>query len=229
MFIGRLDHQKGVDLLLESAPWILDQGCQLVMLGSGRADLEQGLRSLEASRHDAARCWVGFDVPFAHRLTAGADVCVMPSRFEPCGLQVKGGKGGKGREGGRRWCAVLIEIDFNHQKKTPQTNHSPPPSFLSPQQMSSQRYGTPVVAHATGGLRTTVLPHDPETDRGTGWLFDRYDGEGLRTALHHAITTYRDWRPSFHAIARRGMETDWSWTAAAERYERELIAAKYSW
>ena len=183
MFIGRLDHQKGVDLLLESTPWLVGQGCQVVLLGSGRADLEDALRALEASHRDAVRCWVGFDVPFAHRLTAGADVCVMPSRFEPCGLQ----------------------------------------------QMYAQRYGTPVVAHAVGGLRSTVIPFDPAADTGTGWLFDRCEGEALRGALHNAVATYREWRPSFLDVARRGMGVDWSWTKAAEAYERELIAAKYTW
>lgn len=44
-FIGRLDYQKGVDLICESYDWLMDQGVQLVMLGSGREDLENALRS----------------------------------------------------------------------------------------------------------------------------------------------------------------------------------------
>ena len=48
--------------------------------------LEEGMRWLEASNKDKARGWVGFNVPFSHRLTAAADIILMPSRFEPCGL-----------------------------------------------------------------------------------------------------------------------------------------------
>jgi starch synthase len=62
------------------------QGAQLVCLGTGDTTLEDGLRWLEGTYKQQARGWVGFDVPFSHRLTAGADILLMPSRFEPCGL-----------------------------------------------------------------------------------------------------------------------------------------------
>ncbi|TKV93707.1 hypothetical protein SEVIR_9G243600v4 [Setaria viridis] len=85
-FIGRLDHQKGVDLIAEAMPWIAGQDVQLIMLGTGRQDLEDTLRRLESQHYDRVRGWVGFSVQLAHRMTAGADVLLMPSRFEPCGL-----------------------------------------------------------------------------------------------------------------------------------------------
>ncbi|RRT65854.1 hypothetical protein B296_00019106 [Ensete ventricosum] len=85
-FIGRLDHQKGVDLIAEAMPWIVAQDVQLVMLGTGRPDLEEVLRRSERENHDKVRGWVGFSVKMAHRITAGADILLMPSRFEPCGL-----------------------------------------------------------------------------------------------------------------------------------------------
>ncbi|GMJ04139.1 starch synthase 2 [Hibiscus trionum] len=85
-FIGRLDQQKGVDLIAEAIPWMVDQDVQLVMLGTGRPDLEQMLRQFENQHGDRIRGWVGFSVKTAHRITAGADVLLMPSRFEPCGL-----------------------------------------------------------------------------------------------------------------------------------------------
>lgn len=74
-FIGRLDYQKGVDLIRDSHGWLMSQGVQLVMLGSGRADLENDLRSMEASHNQQTRSWVGFSVKMAHRITAG--VCVV--------------------------------------------------------------------------------------------------------------------------------------------------------
>ncbi|KAJ0754414.1 putative starch synthase [Helianthus annuus] len=85
-FIGRLDVQKGVDLIAESVPWIVDQDVQLVMLGTGRPDLEQMLREMENRYPEKIRGWVGFSVKMAHRITAGVDILLMPSRFEPCGL-----------------------------------------------------------------------------------------------------------------------------------------------
>ncbi|XP_048598822.1 starch synthase 2, chloroplastic/amyloplastic-like [Brassica napus] len=65
---------------------MMSQDVQLVMLGSGRPDLEEVLRRMEYQYRDKARGWVGFSVRTAHRITAGADVLLMPSRFEPCGL-----------------------------------------------------------------------------------------------------------------------------------------------
>ncbi|KAL5224281.1 hypothetical protein ABZP36_010920 [Zizania latifolia] len=85
-FIGRLDHQKGVDLIAEAMPWIAGQDVQVIMLGTGRHDLEDTLRRLESQHYDRVRGWVGFSVRLAHRMTAGADILLMPSRFEPCGL-----------------------------------------------------------------------------------------------------------------------------------------------
>ncbi|CAN1146161.1 Granule-bound starch synthase 2, chloroplastic/amyloplastic [Linum perenne] len=85
-FIGRLDNQKGVDLIAEAIPWMVEQDVQLVMLGTGRQDLEELLRQFEGQYGDKVRGWVGFSVKTAHRITAGADILLMPSRFEPCGL-----------------------------------------------------------------------------------------------------------------------------------------------
>ncbi|GMN42229.1 hypothetical protein TIFTF001_011450 [Ficus carica] len=85
-FIGRLDQQKGVDLIAEAIPWMMGQDVQLIMLGTGRPDLEQMLRNFESQYHDKVRGWVGFSVKTAHRITAGVDILLMPSRFEPCGL-----------------------------------------------------------------------------------------------------------------------------------------------
>lgn len=85
-FIGRLDQQKGVDIIAEAIPWMMGQDVQLVMLGTGRQDLEQMLRDFENQHRDKVRGWVGFSVKMAHRITAGIDILLMPSRFEPCGL-----------------------------------------------------------------------------------------------------------------------------------------------
>lgn len=84
--ISRLDAQKGIELVGDSLEWLLAQDVQLVMLGSGAPHLERILREAEARWPDRARGWVGFDETLAHRIEAGADIFLMPSRFEPCGL-----------------------------------------------------------------------------------------------------------------------------------------------
>ncbi|MEZ4236610.1 MAG: glycogen/starch synthase [Myxococcota bacterium] len=85
-FIGRLDHQKGLDLLEGIAPWLLGHDLQLVALGSGASRWQDFLRTLERAAPSRVRARIGFDEPLAHRIEAGADVFLMPSRFEPCGL-----------------------------------------------------------------------------------------------------------------------------------------------
>ncbi|KAK9204555.1 hypothetical protein WN943_014817 [Citrus x changshan-huyou] len=85
-FIGRLDYQKGIDLIRLAAPEILADDIQFVMLGSGDPQFESWMRDTEATYKDKYRGWVGFNVPISHRITAGCDILLMPSRFEPCGL-----------------------------------------------------------------------------------------------------------------------------------------------
>ncbi len=84
--IARLDHQKGIDLVEAAAPWLMRHDLQLVMLGSGSPALEGFFRHAEHAWPDKARGWVGFNEGLAHRIEAGADMFLMPSRFEPCGL-----------------------------------------------------------------------------------------------------------------------------------------------
>jgi starch synthase len=84
--VSRLTSQKGLDLLLEAVPALLREGAQLVVQGSGDAALEQAFKALAAA-HPAQVCArIGYDEALAHRLIAGADAILVPSRFEPCGL-----------------------------------------------------------------------------------------------------------------------------------------------
>ncbi|XP_044462012.1 starch synthase 1, chloroplastic/amyloplastic isoform X2 [Mangifera indica] len=85
-FIGRLDYQKGIDLIRAATPEIMEEDVQFVMLGSGDPQYESWMRVAEATYRDKFRGWVGFNVPISHRITAGCDILLMPSRFEPCGL-----------------------------------------------------------------------------------------------------------------------------------------------
>ncbi|MDE2088911.1 MAG: glycogen synthase GlgA [Gammaproteobacteria bacterium] len=84
--IGRLVEQKGVDLLLEALPQLLSERVQLVVLGSGERRFEAALSKAAAAHRDQMGVHVGYSEELAHRIEAGADVFLMPSRFEPCGL-----------------------------------------------------------------------------------------------------------------------------------------------
>jgi len=84
--VSRLTEQKGLDLLLEVAPQILKLPAQLAVLGSGGHALEHGFTALAHKHKNQCAVSIGFDETLAHRIEAGADIFLMPSRFEPCGL-----------------------------------------------------------------------------------------------------------------------------------------------
>jgi starch synthase len=85
-YIGRLVDQKGVDLILQVLPGIMDAGAQMVMLGSGNRDLEHALEKISNRYHSRVGVFIGYDEGLSHRIEAGCDSFIMPSRFEPCGL-----------------------------------------------------------------------------------------------------------------------------------------------
>ncbi|EKE45045.1 GigA [Oceaniovalibus guishaninsula JLT2003] len=83
--VSRLSAQKGLDLLLEALPGFLDRGGMLALLGSGEPALEQGWRDA-ARQHPGVAVRIGYDEALAHRMMAGGEAVLVPSRFEPCGL-----------------------------------------------------------------------------------------------------------------------------------------------
>jgi starch synthase len=185
-YIARLDFQKGPDVVLQAVPEMAQRGCQVVMLGSGVPEYEQQMRQMEQNHREHFRGWVGFSVPVAHRIIAGCDILLMPSRFEPCGLN----------------------------------------------QLYAMKYGAVPVAHATGGLKDTVLDFHPETQTGTGWTYDYCDAAGLMHATGLALHTLRNHPQDFEGLQKRGMERDSSWNGAAEQYEQifewALLDAPYA-
>lgn len=84
--VSRLTAQKGVDLLLAALPALLRSGAQLLVLGSGEQVLEEALQAAARAHPGRVVARIGYDEALAHRLIAGSDVILVPSRFEPCGL-----------------------------------------------------------------------------------------------------------------------------------------------
>jgi starch synthase len=88
-FIGRLDHQKGLDLVRHAIFYSLERGTQLVLLGSSPDQrINADFWGLKQMLNDSPDCHleIGFDEDLAHLIYAGADMMLVPSRFEPCGL-----------------------------------------------------------------------------------------------------------------------------------------------
>jgi len=182
--VTRLTPQKGLDLLLDIADAVLALPAQIVIVATGDKALEQQLRRLTAARPRRLASFIGFDEALAHLVEAGADAFVMPSRFEPCGLN----------------------------------------------QMYSQRYGTPPIVHATGGLVDSVVDCTPQSlaaGTATGFKFFAPTSEALHGAIARCVAAYRDptvWR----ALQRNGMARDFGWDAAAREYTAlyERIASR---
>jgi starch synthase len=84
--VGRIDPQKGVDILLDALRQVVDLPWQMVILGKGDASLEDGARRLEADFPGRVRAVIAYDAPLGRLIYAGADIFLMPSRYEPCGL-----------------------------------------------------------------------------------------------------------------------------------------------
>jgi starch synthase len=85
-FVGRLVEQKGVDLILAQINQLLKEDCQLVVLGSGFPHYEQALKTIATQHPSKVAVTLGYNESFAHRIEASSDIFLMPSIFEPCGL-----------------------------------------------------------------------------------------------------------------------------------------------
>jgi starch synthase len=84
--VARLDHQKGIDMISGIVPELVRQGAQVVLLGSGSDALAKKFREYRERWPYQIGVHIGFSEALAHQIEAGADIFLMPSRFEPCGL-----------------------------------------------------------------------------------------------------------------------------------------------
>lgn len=176
-FISRLADQKGVDLLLESMDDLLRLGLVLVILGKGERRYEEQLQE-QARRHpQRVVVQIEYDEEMSHQVQGGADVLLVPSRFEPCGLT----------------------------------------------QLYALKYGTIPVVYATGGLADTVTPYDVKSGTGHGFRFTKYSPQAFVSAVQQAVSVYEQPK-RWKKIMENAMACDFSWRAAAVKYE-ELYAA----
>ncbi len=84
--VSRMVDQKGLQLLIPVLTRLLRIGAQAVVLGNGDPAVEDGFRAVEAEKPESCRVWIGFDNALARRIYGAADILLMPSMYEPCGL-----------------------------------------------------------------------------------------------------------------------------------------------
>ena len=136
--------------------------------------MQQAALALSHQYSGQIGAYVGFDESLAHLIEAGADIFLMPSRFEPCGLN----------------------------------------------QLYSQRYGTPPIVHATGGLIDTVVDCNAASlKRGdaSGFVFDKMDAANLLATAQRAVMTYHD-KKTWRALQRNCMTKNFGWSDSAAAY-----------
>ncbi|MFK5276258.1 glycogen synthase, partial [Lactococcus lactis] len=84
--VSRLTNQKGFDLVLSQLEKVLEENVQIVLLGTGFPEIEEGFRYFSQKYPDKLSANIAFDIQFAQEIYAGSDFFLMPSAFEPCGL-----------------------------------------------------------------------------------------------------------------------------------------------
>ncbi len=84
--VSRLASQKGLDLLAEIAPLLIEEGAQIIVLGMGELELEKAFKDLHRQFPNDCGVNIAYDNSIAHLIEAGSDIFLMPSRFEPCGM-----------------------------------------------------------------------------------------------------------------------------------------------
>ncbi|NOT15469.1 MAG: glycogen synthase GlgA [Methylotenera sp.] len=84
--VSRLTYQKGLDMLIPHLQNLVNQGCQLALLGGGEQALESAFKQIAVQNPNRVSVTIGYNEPLSHQIMAGSDMFIMPSRFEPCGL-----------------------------------------------------------------------------------------------------------------------------------------------
>ena len=203
-FIGRLDWQKGPDLIRDAIGDMMNEDVQVIMLGSGLEELEQFMQWAEATYNDKFRGWVGFSVPMAHRITAGCDILLMPSRFEPCGLN---------QLYAMRYGTLPIAHATGGLNDTI-TRHNP---------YASDDVNVAVAA-AQG--RDNGDFEAADLGPGTGWLFNDMTPWAMMSCITNAVKVYHENPKLWRAMQVQAMSQDLSWYNAALKWEKVFGWAK---
>ena len=169
--ISRLADQKGFDLLAEILDPLFSLELGFVLLGTGEQKYHDLFNQVAKKYPKKAGIRIAYDDRLAHKIEAGADLFLMPSKYEPCGLN----------------------------------------------QIYSLRYGTIPIVRATGGLDDTIVNYNPETGKGNGFKFSRYDAAEFLGQIKLALRLYTQPR-HWQQLIRNAMTADFSWERSARAY-----------
>lgn len=170
--VSRLVSHKGIDLITCMAHWLMERRVQLVILGTGDEQYEHFFRDLQARYPGRVASVLQFNGGLANRIYAGADLYLMPSKAEPCGLS----------------------------------------------QIIAMRYGTVPVVHAVGGLKDTVWPYDPDSQKGRGFTFQSYNALDFLGAIDRSLDVYYNQPGKFNDLRKSDMMQDFGWKEPAKKY-----------
>lgn len=169
--VGRLAEHKGIPLVIRVFEQMLDLGVSFVVLGTGDYHFENFFKDKAREHPGQVAAVTSFSAPLANRIYAGADLFLMPSISEPCGLA----------------------------------------------QMIAMRYGTIPIVRATGGLKDSVKPYNPETGKGTGINFESVNAHDMLDAIYRAVTLYKD-EEAWEKLMKNAFSADFSWKRSALEY-----------
>jgi starch synthase len=190
--VSRMVDQKGFDLIAALADDLPTLGASFVILGTGDARYQTMWTTLAAKYPDRIAARIGFDEALAHLIEAGSDIFLMPSRFEPCGLN---------QMYSMRYGTIpvvhavggLADTVVDEPKRPSRAKAAPAAKSAAP---------------ATSGSRPS---------KATGFVFREPTPEALLATLQRAIAAFGD-RAGWQALQQTGMRQDFSWDRSAQEY-----------
>ena len=176
VIVTRLAEQKGVAEIFAPGYGSMYDMCtkmdvQFAVLGSGESWCENEINVLQ-SKLPNMRAYIGYDDALSHLIEAGSDFFLMPSKYEPCGLN----------------------------------------------QIYSMLYGTLPIVRRTGGLADTVANYNENNADGKGFVFDNLTPRAVFDTVGWAVWAYYNKKQDIRKMQLRGMDTTFSWDAAANGY-----------
>ncbi|PIR41672.1 MAG: starch synthase [Candidatus Yanofskybacteria bacterium CG10_big_fil_rev_8_21_14_0_10_37_15] len=170
--VSRMDEQKGFDILIQMIDKFMQNlDSQLVIVGEGDSKYRLFFEDLKKKYPDKVGIHFSFDFRLPRLIFAGADVVLLPSKFEPCGLV----------------------------------------------QMEAMRYGAVPIVRKVGGLADSVQDFNPETGKGTGFVFEKFDPFSLTIAMVRAYQIYHQ-KNLWKKIIKNAINQDFSWKRSAFEY-----------
>ena len=179
------------------------------MLGAGDPRLERALARAQVEYPDSFRGEAFFSEALAHRIVAACDILVMPSRFEPCGLN---------QLYAQRYGTVPVACATGGLRDTIEDVS---PFCMHGDDTSSSEEAESEREDSESGLD---IEHGKEARvrRGTGWTFWPPEAPALVQAMQGAVGVYRGQPRRWRAIVDRGMRQDLGWESAAAAYARVM-------